>query len=119
MIELATQSAEIGPDEYVLTVTGEVDSYSAHLLQEALSELFEAGADAIVIDLRPVTFLDSTGLGVITAAVKRARADQRTVVLACDGPEALRIFQVTGLDRFISIRPSLASAIDEVRGKSA
>ena len=118
-IELSTNTAEIGPDEYVVTVGGEVDLHSAPELRGALDDVLAAGARTLVLDMRGVLFIDSTGMGVVTAAVKRLREDGGSFVIASDRPEVLRVFRVTGLDRFITVRSSLTSALDEVRRRSA
>ena len=118
-IELSTHAAEIGPAEYVLTVGGEVDLHSAPALQAALDDVIAAGATTLVLDLRHVLFIDSTGMSVVTAAVKRLRDGGGSFVIASDKPEVLRVFRITGLDRFITVRGSLTAAMDAVRGRSA
>jgi anti-sigma B factor antagonist len=118
-IELSTHTAEIGPGEYVVTVGGEVDLHSAPGLRGALDDVLAAGARTLVLDLREVLFIDSTGMGVVTSAVKRLRVDGGSFVVASDRPEVLRVFRLTGLDRFITVRSSLTAAMDEIRGRSA
>ncbi len=117
-IELTMAAAEIGPCEYVLTLGGELDLHTAPRLRESLDALFAQGATTLVLDLRAATFVDSTGLGVITRAAKRARAGDGDLVLACDSPEILRVFRLTGFDRFLTIRPSFTDVLAELRARS-
>jgi anti-sigma B factor antagonist len=58
-----------------------------------------------------VEFLDSTGLGVLVGALKRARAGGGSVGLACNQPKILKIFNVTGLEKVFTIYPSVDEAV--------
>ena len=118
-IEFSVRPADIGAREHVLTLAGELDLYSAPELERALAESLDAGARTIVLDMLGVTFLDSTGLGVVTGAAKRARSAGGELVLVIDRQDVLRVFRITGLDRFLTLRPSLAAALGETLGKTA
>ena len=118
-LELQAVTAEIGPDEYVVTATGEIDLHSASQLEEILEGLLRERARSIVLDLRTLEFMDSTGLGVVTRAAKRARAGGGELVLAADSHAVLSVFRVTGLDRFLTIRSTLGHAIDALRDRTA
>ena len=52
-------------DVSVVTVAGEVDVYTAAQLRSVLDEEIGAGHARLVVDLDEVSFLDSTGLGVL------------------------------------------------------
>jgi len=56
----------------VVVVTGEVDMSTSPMLREGLRSP-EAQAETVVLDLRAVTFMDSSGLGAIVGQHKRAR----------------------------------------------
>jgi anti-sigma B factor antagonist len=81
----------------VVSAAGEIDSTTAPLLGEHLTELLEAQVRELTVDLRGVTFLDSAGLCVLATAHRRAvREDVRMRVLA--GSRAvIRPLQITGL----------------------
>src|SRR4051794_41985690 len=64
---------DCGERRCVVTVTGEVDVETAPRLRSALLSTADQPALMVVVDLRDVTFLDSTGLGVLVAGLKRAR----------------------------------------------
>jgi anti-sigma B factor antagonist len=86
-----------------LALRGELDISSAPVLEEALGRLEGAGPPVLVIDLRALAFMDSTGLRTIVAADQRARAQGRRVAIV-RGPEAVdRIFSVTRLDERLEI----------------
>jgi anti-sigma B factor antagonist len=82
-----------------LVVSGEVDVTCAPLLRERLLEVFSQGdlAGELVVDLRDASFIDSTGLGVLVGANKRATAagSHMTVIAS---PAARHAMRLTGLD---------------------
>jgi anti-sigma B factor antagonist len=104
-LELAVDADN--PEFTLLTIEGEVDVYSAPLLREKLVELADSGAPRIVVNLEPVEFLDSTGLGVLVAALNRLRREDREMELICSQSRILRVFEITGLTRVFTIHPTL------------
>jgi anti-sigma B factor antagonist len=101
------------PGSCVLFLRGEVDAHDAPDLRLSLSELVNGGTsdDRLVVDLVEVSFLDSTVLGVLVGAVRRAReAGGELQVVLPSGP-ARRIFEVTGVDAALDVYPSLEAAL--------
>ncbi|MDA8287513.1 MAG: STAS domain-containing protein [Actinomycetota bacterium] len=95
----------------VVSAEGEVDVSTAPALRQRLYELPESAK--VVVDLSEVTFLDSTGLGVLVAALKRVResdagGDLRLVVTR---PQVSKVLEVTGLSTVFSVFPSLDEAL--------
>jgi anti-sigma B factor antagonist len=79
----------------LLTVSGEIDLYTAPKLREALSAT-DGGTD-LAVDLRGVRFMDSMGLGVLIGARRRTvEGDGRFALVCTEGP-VLRVLDVSGL----------------------
>jgi anti-sigma B factor antagonist len=96
----------------ILRVGGEVDLSTSPQLHAKLVDLVEVGgAGSVVVDLTPVAFMDSTGLSVLLAAHKRARADGGSVRLVCPEGPVLRVLRLTGVDKVLSVHGSLAQAV--------
>ena len=95
----------------VLSVTGEVDVYTAPKFREKLIELVSDGKYQIVVDLEAVDFLDSTGLGVLVGGLKRLRSHDGDLVLVCTQSRILKVFEITGLTKVFSIHDSVDSAV--------
>ena len=72
------------PGIAVLTVNGSMDPYSAPDIRSVLIDMLNEGRYRQVVDLRGVALLDSTGLGVLVGALKRARARGGDLVLVVD-----------------------------------
>jgi anti-sigma B factor antagonist len=97
----------------VVTVTGEVDVASAPRLREQLVGLVTDGQTRLVLDLDNVDFLDSTGLGVIVGALKRARTHGGDLRVACAQPRILKVFEITGLHLAMPIAETIDDAISQ------
>jgi anti-sigma B factor antagonist len=95
----------------VVTVYGELDVASAPTLRERLIDLVSGGSHMLVLDLEGLDFLDSTGLGAIISALKRARTNGGDLRLVCTQSRIRRLFEITALDKAFPLFPSLDDAI--------
>ena len=95
----------------VLEISGELDIYTAQRLRAALVDHTEADGHRLVLDLSELTFIDSSGLGVLVGAFKQARLKGGALVLAGPRGQLLKILNVTGLDKVFPVRPDLAGAL--------
>lgn len=99
-------------DWTVVAAEGEVDVASSPALSQALDEALQQGRK-VVVDLRGVTFLDSTGLGVLVQALNTATEASRELRLAVTDPNVLKVFEVTALDDVFAIFPSVDLAAED------
>lgn len=98
-------------DVTIVTVSGEVDVYTAPQLRTALEERIAAGHTALIVDLQDVGFLDSTGLGVLVGRLKAVKKADGWLRVVCSNERILRLFGITGLDRVIPIHDSVDAAL--------
>lgn len=89
-------------DRTVLTVRGELDLYTAPALRDRVLAAAAEGHRRLVIDLSGVPFMDSSGLGVIVACLKRLRESGGDLALVtAPGSPPSKLLSLTGLDRAI------------------
>jgi anti-sigma B factor antagonist len=100
------------PNQCEIILRGEVDVYTAPRLKEKLIEMIESGCINIVVDLEAVSFIDSSGLGVLVSALRRAREREGAVRIVCTRENILKIFRITGLDKVFPVFPDIAEARD-------
>ncbi len=93
----------------VVAVSGEVDLYSAPTVREAL-EAHLLDERRLVLDLTDVTFLDSTGLGMLVS-VHRKLPDGTDLLLAGATGRVARVFELTRLDRVFPMFATLDEAV--------
>lgn len=87
----------------VVHVGGEIDVYTAPELRRELDEHIHRGCRDLVVDLAKVTFLDSTGLGVLVGRLKLVRAQGGGMRILGATERVLKVFTITGLDRVFDI----------------
>jgi len=86
-----------------ISLRGELDISSAPSLEDALTKLEGEAPGLIVVDLRGLEFMDSTGLRTLVSADQRARDAGRRLAIV-RGPEAVdRVFNVTRLDERLEL----------------
>ena len=95
----------------VVSVAGEVDVYTAPQLREHLDHEIDAGHHDLVVDLTNVTFMDSTGLGVLVGRLKQIRLHDGSMLLVCTHDRVLKVFVITGLDKVFAIYPTVSEAL--------
>jgi anti-sigma B factor antagonist len=93
-----------------IALEGEVDVYTAPGLKDELVKLIEGGCTHVIIDLEHVGFIDSSGLGVLVSALRRAREKDGAVRIVCTRESILKIFRITGLDKVFPIFSDAAEA---------
>ena len=96
------------PDRHLITVSGEVDLASSPQLDDAIISTLDSGAKAVAIDLTDVSFMDSSGLGVIVRGLKRCREAEIDLDLVITNERVLKVFGITGLDQVIPIHSSIS-----------
>jgi len=96
----------------VVTVFGELDLVSAPAFRARLYQEIDLGARSFVVDLTGVDFIDSTALGALVGALKRARESGGEIALTCPHERLLSVFRITALDRVFALRPTLSEAVD-------
>jgi anti-sigma B factor antagonist len=102
-------TVEAGSKWTTLVVQGEIDVLTSPQLQTSLDEALLIGSD-IVVDLTAVSFMDSTGLGVLVRSLKKAQDNASDLRLVVKRSSVLRVLEITGLDEVFSIHPSIELA---------
>lgn len=94
---------------------GEIDIATSPRLSESLRVAVDY-CPQVVVDMREVTFVDSTGLNVLVSGLHRARG--RHGYLALVGPAGIvrNALHVTGLHRLLIIRDTVEEAVTAVAG---
>jgi anti-sigma B factor antagonist len=102
-IEIATDATGSNP---TIRVAGELDLSTCDRLRAAIRSVESSQPAAIVLDLRKVTFLDSTGLRLLLVEEATARINGRRLLLVRPSEGAGRIFRLALLeDRFEFVEP--------------
>jgi len=101
---LALNREPFSPAGCVVSAHGDIDLYSAPVLQETLAAVIDEGATKVVVDLTDVGFMDSTGLGVLVGVHKRLDQLDGSLVIVSPDETVTRVFELVGLARRFEIR---------------
>lgn len=84
-------------DRIIISLDGELDMASAPLLQAALENAEADAAPVLVLDLRELRFMDSTGLRIILWARERLRSRGHELALTVGSSQVQRLLSVSGV----------------------
>ena len=95
---------------FVVHLTGELDLYNAHVVREELVSAAQRNPERLIVELSGVSFIDSTGLGVLIEA-RTLLPNRRAFLLAGPGLETRRALEISGLARHFGVHESLDAAL--------
>jgi anti-sigma B factor antagonist len=114
MLQVTEQALQ--PAGVVLTASGELDIATAPELRARLSAAVDAGASRLVVDLRPVTFLDSVALAALLHARRRLPDDGRMAVVVDPDSYVRLIFEVAGMPQCFDVVETREQGIALISG---
>jgi anti-sigma B factor antagonist len=96
----------------VIAVSGELDLASSPALQEELDRVASSDSKLLIIDLRELDFMDSTGLSVLVRAHQRAEEHGRQLAMVKGPQQVQRLLSLTG----VGDRLTLVDSPEELLG---
>jgi anti-anti-sigma factor len=91
------------PGRATLTLVGELDMATTPRLKKYLTTLARTHKGLVVIDLRQLTFLDSTGVTALVAADSYARRDGWSLAIVKGPPQVQRVLEICGLTEVLPL----------------
>jgi anti-sigma B factor antagonist len=89
-----------------LVLGGELDMSARFQAEQALDRLLATPLDQLVVDLGEVTFVDSTGMGLILETHERARSEGFSLRLLRGPAEVQRVFELAGVADLLPFAPT-------------
>jgi anti-sigma B factor antagonist len=106
---LTTSASRDGAN--VLSVHGDLDVSTASRLGTDVVAALATGVALVVVDLSDVSFLDSSGLGSLVLALRKAENAGVALRLVVTSSEVLALLATTGLDHVLPVRSSVEAAL--------
>ncbi len=106
------EQAEVEKAVCVVTAYGRIDAATAPDLEEQLSVRLAEGNIRIAVDMSDVSYISSSGLKVLLAALRQARRQKGQLVLCGLQPKVASILEMIGFDQVFPIAQDLAAATD-------
>lgn len=99
----------------VVKVKGELDLLTAETFRNLVErDLNRTGAQNLILDLEGLTFIDSSGLGVVLGRYRRIREQGGKMAITGVKPHVKRILDLAGLMRIINIYEAADHALADV-----
>ena len=95
----------------VVYLTGRLDAHAANDVEQKLNSLTAASQVCLVLNLKELEYISSSGLRVMLAALKRATKRQGDVRLACLQPSVKDVFDIAGFTQLFKIYDEEEDAI--------
>src|SRR5438874_2565185 len=103
----------IDRDVAIITVKGELDLATSPALERELETAAALDTSLVIVDLRELEFIDSTGLSVLVRAHQRAEESGPRLGIVNGSPQVQRLLNLTGLaDKLV-----LAATPEELLGE--
>jgi anti-anti-sigma factor len=87
----------------VIHPTGILDSTQTNQLRNEVNAVIDAGTKVILVDLKDVSFMDSSGLGVLVTALKTVRSAGGKLCVCSLNEQIKILFELTSMDRVFEI----------------
>jgi anti-anti-sigma factor len=110
-MSLEVQTRQVDSGVTVVAPTGRLDVAGAPALKDAISEALKNGQPRVVLDMEGVSFVDSTGLGSVIAALKQIRSSQGDLRLAAPNQQVRVVLELTTLDRVFPYYSTVEEAL--------
>jgi anti-sigma B factor antagonist len=89
-----------------------LDAHNSEQLKAAMVDLFENGTKDLLVDLKEVRFIDSSGLGVLVSGYKNASTRQGSIKLCSLQSQVRSMFELTRLQRVFDIYQTVDEALE-------
>ncbi len=102
-------------DALIVKVYGEFDLHAADRARRDIDKYIKAqGVRHIIFDLGGLTFIDSSGLGVILGRYRKASESGGRVAISSVPPTIFKVMEISGLTRLVTFFPDCTSALLEI-----
>src|SRR4051794_35011664 len=104
---------ETRSDHALVTAVGEIDAATAGSVDEAVSAAIAEGHKRVLLDFAQVTFIDSTGLGVLVKSHRAAEAAGLVFAVVHPTPQTRKLIRVLGLDQLLAVYDDREQALSD------
>ncbi|CAM3567332.1 anti-sigma F factor antagonist [Marinicrinis lubricantis] len=99
----------------IVRLKGELDHHSADVVRKKMEEVIESGQSRhIILSMKELSFMDSSGLGVILGRYKQITGKGGKMVVCDVNPSIYRLFEMSGLFKIMSIEQNERLALSSL-----
>ncbi len=98
----------------IVSLNGSLNARSAEEVKQTFKDLVEQGVTTVIVDLKDVPFIDSSGLAALVSGLKTLGGEASNLKLAALQSQARLLFELTMFDRVFEIYETVADALNSL-----
>jgi anti-anti-sigma factor len=102
------------PMTMIIEASGVFDATQGAKVRDDITVAIQTGRKVVLVDLEKVTFIDSSGLGALVAALKTVRAEGSELYLCSVANQVQMLFELTSMSQVFRILPSRHAFLETV-----
>lgn len=111
-------SFDINGRNLIIRLNSELDHHNSEQIRKRADNIIDTKAiKNVIFDFENVSFMDSSGIGVIMGRYKKIVFNKGKIIVVNIGDRVDRIFRMSGLYKIISKCENLEEALESVKGK--
>ncbi|MEM6426519.1 MAG: STAS domain-containing protein [Cyanobacteria bacterium P01_H01_bin.119] len=87
----------------VIEPSGILDGTKAAEFRSQINEALQTDADTLLVDLKDITFIDSSGLGALVVALKAVKSKERQMYICSVNEQIRMLFELTSMERVFEV----------------
>lgn len=115
-VDFRVEAESFAPDGLVVTVAGELDIATVPQVRKLLNAALAGGARRVVIDLRPLFFLDSVAVAALLRIAAELGDDGRLAVVVDPDSYIWMVFEIAGLPQCLDVVETREEALARIAG---
>jgi stage II sporulation protein AA (anti-sigma F factor antagonist) len=99
----------------IVRLIGELDHHNADGVRKQMEDaILRGSSDHVILSLKELVFMDSSGLGVILGRYKQVKAKGGKMAVCDVSPSVYRLFELSGLFKILAIYDNERSALSSL-----
>ncbi len=111
-LQIRDAQTPTGENLAVVPLAGRLASHTASEVRQLLHQIIGHGYNRILLDLSTVTFIDSSGIGVLISALKKCRSSGGNLCLCNANQDIKDLLELTSLMQVLNCFDSIQSGIE-------
>ncbi|MFS8867862.1 STAS domain-containing protein [Synechococcus sp. H65.1] len=118
-LRIRTAKTPQGQELAIVPLEGRFDARAASEVRQLLQQVLDFGYHNLLIDMSAVTFMDSSGLGVLISALRKCRAAGGNLSLCCVPESVALVLRLTSMEKVLTCFDDLETAVANFSTASA
>ena len=107
---------KLNQNTLIVSLTGELDHHEAGRTRELLERaITEKNIKNLIFDFSKLSFMDSSGIGMVIGRYKQIKSIGGRVALVCSGRLVERLVEMSGLKRLMKVYPDVTQALTDIK----